>query len=69
MTLLLQVYDQYLAAPQMQQKLTQLAHALIDQLGHNGSVTVTDEVIVAVPKLVQRLLGSSDCDQEKCRSP
>merc|ERR1711865_578073 len=60
-----QVYDQYLAAPQMQQKLTQLAHALIDQLGDNGSVTVTDDVVAAVPKLVQKLLGSSDCDKEK----
>merc|ERR1711865_420722 len=62
-----QVYDQYLSAPQMQQKLTHLAHALVEKMGQPGlgSVTVTDDVIKMVPKLVQRMMGSSDCDKEK----
>ena len=65
MTLLLQVYDQWLADPQIQQKLTQLAHAIIDQLGFNGSVTVTDKFITGT-KLAQKMIGSSNCDKEKC---
>merc|ERR1711865_218049 len=62
-----QVYDQYLNAPQMQQKLTHLAHALVEKTGQPGlgSVTVTDDVIKMMPKLVQNMTGSSDCDQEK----
>ena len=52
----------------MQQKLTHLAHALVEKMGQPGlgSVTVTDDVIKMVPKLVQRMMGSSDCDKEKC---
>merc|ERR1711865_94416 len=62
-----QVYDQYLNAPQMQQKLTHLAHALVGKMGQPGlgSVTVTDDVIKMVPKLVQQMMGRSDCDKEK----
>ena len=54
----------------MQTKLTQLAHKLVEALGQPGlgSVTVTDDVIKMVPKKVQEMMGSSDCDTEKYAS-
>merc|ERR1712028_120876 len=69
-----QVYDLYLKAPEMQTKLTQLAHELVKALGQagrigqyddDGTVTVTDDVIKMVPKMVQKMMGRSDCDTEK----
>ena len=62
----------------MQTKLTQLAHELVKALGQagrigqyddDGTVTVTDDVIKMVPKLVQKMMGRSDCDTEKYASP
>ena len=64
----------------MQTKLTQLAHELVKALGQaheyttwqyddDGTVTVTDDVIKMVPKMVQKMMGRSDCDTEKYASP
>ena len=49
--------------------MTQIAHEMVKALGQAGSVTVTDDVITMVPKLMQKMMGSSDCDTEKYASP
>ena len=59
----------------MQAKLEQLAFGLMQALREAGyfrsawSVKVTDDVIKMVPKLVQKMMGPSDCDTEKYASP
>ena len=42
---------------------------MVKALGQAGSVTVTDDVIKMVPKLMQEMMGRSDCDTEKYASP
>ena len=50
--------------------MTQIAHEMVKALGQAGSVTVTDDVIKMVPKLMQlKMDGRSDCDTEKYASP
>jgi hypothetical protein len=49
--------------------MTKIAHEMVKALGQAGSVTVTDDVITMVPKLMQQMGGRSDCDTEKYASP
>ena len=49
--------------------MTQIAHEMVKALGQAGSVTVTDDAIKMVPKLMQKMDGRSDCDTEKYASP
>ena len=49
--------------------MTQIAHEMVKALGQAGSVSVTDDVITMVPKLMQQIDGRSDCDIEKYASP